>query len=494
MSSTFKPTVLLMSGRALGFTATFFIPVVLARVFDPSAFGTYKQLLLLHATLYGMAQLGMAESLYYFLPRAGAAGGRQAANAFAFLLGAGLLAFAGLAAFAPEVAQGLGNADVARHIHLLGAFLLLTLASAPLEVVLVSRSRYAAAAWIYALSDLVRAVFMIVPALLLGTLRALLLGAVAFAALRLLATLVLLAREYGAALRPQAGALRGQLAYALPFGLAALVEIVQLNYHQYAVAHYFDAATFALYSVGCLQVPLVEWVAGPAANVMMVRMSEGGGEASSALALWQETTRRLAVVFLPLITLLWALAPDLIAFLFTPAYAGAAPVMRIWCLMIGLSILQTDAVLRVYAQTPFLLALNVVRLGLVAASIPWWVGRFGLSGAALAAVLALAAFKGAALLRMARLLRAPLGGLLPWRALVAASAASLLAAAPAVWVKAQMPVGSLALLAAAATVFTGAYVVLAGAMVLTGEERRAISGWLARLGGRPFLRAVTTSE
>ena len=32
-------------------------------------FGTYKQLFLIYATLFGVAQLGMAESLYYFIPR-----------------------------------------------------------------------------------------------------------------------------------------------------------------------------------------------------------------------------------------------------------------------------------------------------------------------------------------------------------------------------------------------------------------------------------------
>src|SRR5437879_12894336 len=63
MNSTFKPTLVLMSGRSLAFAATFFIPMVLVRVFDQTEFGTYKQLFLIVSTLYGIAQLGMAESL-----------------------------------------------------------------------------------------------------------------------------------------------------------------------------------------------------------------------------------------------------------------------------------------------------------------------------------------------------------------------------------------------------------------------------------------------
>src|SRR5207247_2598907 len=71
-----------------------------------------------------------------------------------------------------------------------------------------------------------------------------------------------------------AALLRRQLAYAVPFQLSAIVEILQGNLHNYAVSHYFDAATFAIYSVGCLRIPLVDFVLNSVSNVMMVRMAE----------------------------------------------------------------------------------------------------------------------------------------------------------------------------------------------------------------------------
>jgi len=77
--SVFKPALLLMSGRTVAFAATFFIPLVLARIFDPAQFGTYKQLFLIWGSVYSVAQLGMASSLYYFLPRAPRLAGQPAA-------------------------------------------------------------------------------------------------------------------------------------------------------------------------------------------------------------------------------------------------------------------------------------------------------------------------------------------------------------------------------------------------------------------------------
>ena len=63
-----RATRVLAAGRVPGLVVAFAIPLVLARVFDQTEFGTYKQLFLIYATLFGLAQLGMAESLYYFVP------------------------------------------------------------------------------------------------------------------------------------------------------------------------------------------------------------------------------------------------------------------------------------------------------------------------------------------------------------------------------------------------------------------------------------------
>ena len=85
MGKYIGPATLLVGGRAIGLAASFAIGIVLARVFDPADFGTYKQFFLVFATLYGIAQLGMAESLYYFVPRNAGATGRYVCNAMVTL-------------------------------------------------------------------------------------------------------------------------------------------------------------------------------------------------------------------------------------------------------------------------------------------------------------------------------------------------------------------------------------------------------------------------
>src|SRR5262249_40718640 len=246
------PAVLLMAGRTAGFVAAFAIPIVLVRVLDQAAFGTYKQLFLVAATLYGVGQLGMAESLFYFLPRAPGDGARYLANAILALGAGGLACLVALAAGGPALARWLGNPELARHATALGVYMLLMLLSAALEIVMISRKRYERAAWLYGALDVVRAGCLLLPVLVAPDVHWLLLGAVGFALLRCGAAAGYFRREFGDALRPDAGLLRRQLAYALPFQLAGMVEIAQVNLHQYAVASAFDPPTVAVYAVACL--------------------------------------------------------------------------------------------------------------------------------------------------------------------------------------------------------------------------------------------------
>src|SRR5262249_14071179 len=219
----------------------------------------------------------------------------------------------------------------------------------------------------YGVSDVVRAACFVVPVLLTSRLDALLLGAVAFASVRLGVAIVCLWRGFGTELRPDAALLKRQLTYAAPFGIAIVLEILQSSFHQYTVSYRFDTATFAIYSVGCLQIPFVDFVATSAANVMMVRMGEKmrEGRPEDLPAVWHDTSRNLALVFFPLVGLLLVGAHEIILVLFTQNYVASVPIFMIWSVEILLSSLRTDAVLRVYAATRFILLLNAIRLFLM---------------------------------------------------------------------------------------------------------------------------------
>ena len=239
----------LLLGRAGATVLGFALPLILTRLLPQAEFGTYKQLFLIFATLYTIAQFGMAESLFYFVPCAPREARRYVINSGLFLLGMGVISLAVILGAGPAIAGALGNNALAGPLAILGIFILLMLPSAVLEIVMIARRQYRLASACYGVSDTLRAAFFLVPVLLLGwRIEGLLLGAIAFAALRLAATLGYVARTVAPAEGPTRGALASQLAYAIPFGLAGVLEIAQATFHQYAVSYRFDAATFAIYA------------------------------------------------------------------------------------------------------------------------------------------------------------------------------------------------------------------------------------------------------
>lgn len=437
MEALFRPVLILMSGRSIGFAAAFVIPLILARVFDQTEFGTYKQLFLILGTLFGIAQLGMAESLYYFLPFESRRGGRYVFNTMLLMLLSGSLCLVLLVSQQSLLAGLLNNANLPGLLPYIGLSLLFLLIAVALEIVMTVRKQHVQASVAYGLSDLARASFYLIPVLLFGTLQSLLFGAALFAFVRTVVTLLYFYREYGRELRLDTESLRSHLWYALPFGLAGLIEVAQLNYHMYAVSYYFDPATFAIYAVGCLQIPLIDILMTSTSNVMMVNMREKvrAGEVTEVLSIWLDSVRKLSLVLWPLVGLLLLLGRELIILLFTESYEDSVPVFMVWTLSMLLVIVLSDGVLRVYADNRFLIIQNLIRLGIIVMLMSWFLERYNVIGAVLVTLLATLVIKLVALIRIKSLMRATLSQLLPWRSLAAIALLCVTAAVPSLAAK-----------------------------------------------------------
>jgi O-antigen/teichoic acid export membrane protein len=431
------PAFLLVIGRTVGLIATFAIAPLFARRFSVEEMGTYKAFFLLFPMLYGLAQLGMAESLYYFVPRANGHVGRYVCNAALSLLAAGLAAMALLVGFREPLAAYFDNPAILDIVVPLGLFLTLMLVGTVLEITMISRKQHWGAAIAYALSDVAKTVLFVTPALLFASMQAVFIGAALFAALRLATMFVIVWRQYGREFRPDLAIWRTQLAYALPFAAAVGIEVVLLRYHELFVAGAVDTATYAIFAIGCTMIPLVDLVMTSTTSVMMVKMAEKPTDHHETLGLFRDTVSRLAFLIAPVSIGLAVLAQPFIITIFTDVYAASVPIFTAWAMTYLTAIVAVDAFLRVYAQTRFLLVMNLVRLGLVVALIGWFMQTFGLPGAVLVTLAATVVAKGLALGRIARLLQVSVADVLPWMALARIGVRAVAAAVPA-WLLAQL--------------------------------------------------------
>lgn len=474
--STFKPAIKLMSGRMAAFAITFLTPVLLVRLFSQAEFGTYKQFMLITFTPY-LIGCAFSECLFYFLPRDPDRGGLYALNSMLMLFVTGIVCLVAMVLKPSWIAGLVSNPAIATYVPIMGLYLLFTLMSAVLEITMISRKRYNLAAGVYVVSDLLRAAFLVVPALLTRSLYWALIGSVVFFALRVCAVFAYFRWEFGAGVRLDKPLFREQWSYAAPYSMSGIVQVIQQNYHQYAVAFYFNAATFAIYSVGCLQIPLVDFMATPTSNVMMVRMAERlrGEDGETLLSIWHDTTRKLALMFFPFVALLLVNAHTIITLLFTSAYAASIPIFRVWCLSILLATFQTDGVLRVFAQIRFMFLTNIVRLALLLALMGWFLSTFDLMGAVMITLGGMTLAKIMAFTKIRQVLQTTFAELLPWKSLGGAFAAATAAALLPVILNSVLSAPAIVLLPVSGMVYVVTYaalVLIAG--LLSDEEIDAI--------------------
>ena len=483
----------LVAGRAASAVAGIAVPVALARLLVPAQYGSYKQLFLIATTAAGLLQLGMHQSLYYFIPRDPAEARPFLAQATGYLTAVGALVALVLCCFGRPLAGLMHNPELVHTMLPTALFAGLLMAATPLEHGLVARGRIGAGGLAYVVSECSRVLVQVGAARIFGTVEALLWASAGFALARAVAAWLVNVSSVEGPLWDRA-LWRRQLGYCVPFGAAALVMIPQQSFHQYAVSALFGPVQFAIYSIGCLQLPIVDLLYTPVSDLLILRIGRADREGSPAAAAegFREAVARLSLAFFPAAGLLFALAPPLIVFVFTARYAAAAPIFRLALMALPLAAFPVEGVLRAKARKHFFFWAQIGRLGATVALVLLGIKLLGLDGAILGHVAAQTALTTLLLWESAQALETPLRQLLPWRSLVASAIPSVIAAVCVCAVRDQLAVRLFPRLAAGAALFAVVWAIARWAIWATRPElhggRAAQLGACGAAGGATQIR------
>jgi O-antigen/teichoic acid export membrane protein len=395
---------------------TFGTPLVLARVLVPASYGTFKLAWLWCITLGVVLPMGLTPSLIYFVPREPERRAHFISHALLVTTALGVCAGTLLYVFGPGIALRMDKPELAAQMGWVALFTALFLAGSTMDSIPMSQGRIKLAAVLRFGYEASQAVGVVTGAVLTRSLMGALAGVVIGTAFRAVACWVMVLRESG--LQVSWEDLKRQLAYALPFGLAFAIIIPQQQFHQYFVAANVSEALFAVYAVGCLNLPIVDMLYTPVSEILQLGIAEHDrdGDREAPTRLFREAVARLAFVFIPMMALLYVCAPLLITFLYTERYRDSVPIFRLAILAIPLAALPLDGVMRARAQNRFVLAISVVKLAFTVPTVVVGFHLYGLRGAMGGWVVAEAASRGILLVRAGQLL----GGmrhLLPWRTL-----------------------------------------------------------------------------
>ena len=154
--------------------------------------------------------------------------------------------------------------------------------------------------------------------------------------------------------------------------------------HTYFVSNVLGAASLALYTQGCFQLPIMGLVAESSTAVVLPRMSEmrKNGETDQLLDLTARVMRKLSIPAFAVFFYFITVTEPFMVFLFTPKFRESAPIFFVNLFLILTTILPIDPLTRVYPELRFYFVKFRVFLVATMAALLWWATpNFGLLGA-----------------------------------------------------------------------------------------------------------------
>jgi O-antigen/teichoic acid export membrane protein len=378
--------------KVLSFAFSFALPLLLVRRLSQHEFGIYKQVFLVVGTAITALPIGFGMSAFYFLPRERERRGQIVFNILLFYTVLGGLACLLLIFYPTALAAIFNDSEFIEYAPLVGPVILLWIVSSFLEIVVIAHQEVKLATVLIIVSQFTKALVLLAAAISFGSVRALIYAAIIHGALQTIALLTYLRTRFGHFWRGFDWAvMRMQLSYALPFGFASLVLRANSELHNYFVSYKFGAAEYAIYSIGCFNILLVDILADSIGSVMIPRVSylQSVDRRREIIELMARMMRKLAAVLFPVYVLLLITGREFITMLFTERYLPSWPIFAINLTLVPLALLVSayDPVMRAYAEHRyFLIKVRVVLVAVLFIALVFATNHFGLVGAITAVV------------------------------------------------------------------------------------------------------------
>ena len=403
-------SVWILFAKIVGFGLTILLPILTVRYLTKDEVGVYRQVFLVIMGAIPVLPLGFSMSAYYFLSREPEKRSSTIFNILLFNFTMGGLAFLTLLFFPQILGNLFQNQEITRLAPFVGIIIWFGIFSNFLEHVALANQETRLATFFIILAQFTKMLLMVGAVMFFSTVEAFICAAILQAFLQTYVLLIYLNRRFPRYWKCfDLKFFRKQIIYALPFGIAGLLYMVQTDIHNYFVGYRFSATEFAIYSVGCFQLPLVRILYESISAVMIPQMSrlQAQGKKREMLLTTVNAMQKLALAYFPLFFFLMIVAEVFITTLFTKNYAESVPIFRINLLLLPFFCLIIDPIGRAFPEVGrFLLKLRIVLFCTLIAALWFGIRYFYLRGMIAIFVVVFIVETIASLLKTLRILKA----------------------------------------------------------------------------------------
>lgn len=344
-----KRSIWLLTAKMVGFFFSFALPLLTVRFLDQSEVGLYRISFQMIINLTAILPLGFSMSSFYFLTREKE---RRDASIFNILLfnfvvgGLTFLTFLIYPQFLGEIFQ---NQEVVALAPKIGLIIWIWIFSTFLETVAIANQETRLATAFIVFAQFSKTLLMVGAVFFFSTVEAFLYAAMIQGAVQTIILMVYLNSRFPHLWKSfQSKFFVEQAVYALPFGMSAVLWILQNDVHNYFVAHKFSLAEYAVYAYGCFQLPFIGMLTESVASVMIPRVVElkEKSDNQAIIEITAKAMQKLALFYFPIYLFMLLTADTFITTLFTKDYSASIPIFMINLSLLPFSIVLTDPIVR----------------------------------------------------------------------------------------------------------------------------------------------------
>jgi O-antigen/teichoic acid export membrane protein len=374
----------LLLAKIIGFIFAFILPLLVVRLLSQDQVGVYRLSFLVIVNASEVLPLGFSMSAYYFLNREKEKRRAAILNILLFNFVVGGLACVTLIFFPNLLGSIFQSAEMARLAPKIGIVIWIWIISTFLETVAIANQETKLATFFIIFAQFSKTFLMVSAVVFFATVDAFLYAAIIQGAMQTAILLYYLNSRFPYFWRGFSFSFfREQMFYAVPFGLAGILWVLQTDIHNYFVGYRFSEAEFAIYSYGCFQIPLIGMLLESVSAVLIPRMTElqSRGNREEMVRLMVRSMQKLAFFYFPTYVFLLITAQTFIITLFTKNYLAAVPIFMINLTILPFQVLLTDPIVRAFRELgKFLLSLRIFLVSGLILTLFWGVRHFDLRG------------------------------------------------------------------------------------------------------------------
>lgn len=374
----------LLFAKVVGFFFSFLLPLLVVRLLSQEQVGVYRQSFQVIVNAIAILPLGFSMSAYYFLNREKEKRGAAIINILLFNFVVGGLACLALFVYPQLLGNIFQSAEMTRLAPRIGVVIWIWMFSTFLETVAIANKEARLATGFIILAQFSKTILMVGAVLIFTTVEAFIYAAMIQGALQTIILLYYLNLRFPRFWSSFSFSFfREQLIYAVPFGLAGILWTLQNDIHNYFVGYRFGEAEYAIYTIGCFELPLLSMLTESVVSVLIPRMTElqAANDKREMIRLTARAMQKLSFFYFPVFVFLFITAQTFILTLFTRHYLASVPIFLINLTLLPFQIIITDPIVRAYKELGrFLLVLRVFILVLLISALYFGIWHFDLSG------------------------------------------------------------------------------------------------------------------